>query len=230
MKGLAAAALILWAVPACPQSEACRPSLPGSDALWRIVSQCLDTSVPDYCSRCPSPLKGTCGGAASCRATTEVWAKSDAFVAIRDLKMCADGCPAGFVHGLVLPLARVCGEEDPRRPPKIWRFAWDTAAAKIPRQDQIVLAVNPLGARGQNQLHIHLLRFKDDGRARLAALQPTAIAELDDVWNAAEEHARKSGLSAGYGIAVAKAADGKGFLVAAVPGGAEKALGESSCR
>jgi CDP-diacylglycerol pyrophosphatase len=231
MKSFVAAALLaLCAVPARPEGGTCRPSWPGSDALWRIVSECLEPSVPDYCSRCPSPLAGACGGAASCRGTTELWAKNADFAAIRDIKMCGKDCPAGFVHGLALPIARVCGAEDSRRPPGIWRFAWEAALAKIPRPDEILLAVNPMGARSQNQLHVHLLRFKAGARARLEALRPVAIANLDDAWTAAGEHARRAGLGGEFGIAVAGAAGGKGFLAAAVPGSAEKEFGDAACR
>ena len=77
---------------------------PGSsrDALLRIVSDCLDTSASRYCGRCTSPQAGTCDLEYPCTRTTEVWAQTEEYVAIRDLKMC--GCPDGFVHGLAMSM------------------------------------------------------------------------------------------------------------------------------
>ena len=79
------------------------------DALREIVSECLDTTALQYCRVCPWPRADqSCPGHADCRDTTQVWAESDNYVAIRDIKMC--GCPEGFVHGLALPRARITGE------------------------------------------------------------------------------------------------------------------------
>ena len=94
---------------------------PSRDILHRIVARCLDSSVPDYCVWCPAPLRGQCALDGGCRRTTEVWAQTDEYVVIGDIKMC--GCPADFVHGLAMARTLVSGVEDPKRPAGIWPFA-----------------------------------------------------------------------------------------------------------
>src|SRR5918996_39827 len=105
---------------------------PSRDILHRIVAHCLDSSATDYCIRCPAPLRGQCLLNDDCRRTTEVWAQTDEYVVIRDIKMC--GCPADFVHGLAMSRALVSGVEDPKRPAGIWPFAWAVALQRIPEE------------------------------------------------------------------------------------------------
>src|ERR1035437_3649502 len=82
----------------------------GRDILWEIVSQCVDTAAQDYCAHCGWPQAySSCAPSNDCRNTTEVWARTSNFVALRDIKMC--GCSGGFVHGLALPRQAISGVE-----------------------------------------------------------------------------------------------------------------------
>jgi CDP-diacylglycerol pyrophosphatase len=190
---------------------ACAAGGPASsrDILWTIVAECLDPARPGYCSRCPSPIGDTCGPGRGCTGTTEVWAETPEYVAIRDVKMC--GCPAGFVHGLALPRARVTGPEDARRPAGIWSFAWDSARARIADEMEIALVVNPPRLRTQDQLHVHLLRLAPGVRARLASRSPARGAALHEVWDVAARSAAAAGLL-DYGVLVVRD-EAAGFLV-----------------
>jgi len=201
---------------------------PGSsrDALLRIVSDCLDTRAPRYCGRCPSPQAGTCDLDYPCTRTTQVWAQTEEYVAIRDLKMC--GCPDGFVHGLAMPRYPVQGPEDPRRPVGLWRFGWDVARSRIPEERDIALLVNPAQLRTQDQLHIHLVRLLPGTRAGLDALGPVSIERLEDVWPVAEQSAAARGLTS-YGVIVVQSPD-RGWLVAADPGVTETAFTAGRCK
>jgi CDP-diacylglycerol pyrophosphatase len=183
------------------------------DVLWQIVSQCVDISRADYCATCRSPVVGSCPDQ-ECRRTTEVWAQTADYVAIRDIKMC--GCQnRGFVHGLALPRFRVTGVEDRARPPGIWAFAWDVARTRIDNEREIALVVNPPGLeRTQDQLHVHLVRLAPGARARLADLSPARTARLDAVWDAAARHARSR---TEYGVLVAREDAGAGFIVVTDP-------------
>lgn len=215
-------ALLVAAAAAC----ATPPAPPARGVLWHLVEQCLDPAAPDYCARCRVPLAGTCGPARGCEDTTEVWAQTPEYVAIRDVKMC--GCPAGFVHGLAIPRTPVTGVEDPRRPPGIWRFAWDVARARIAEADDIGLAANPGERRSQDQLHIHLVRLQPDARARLAGRSPVRVAELDGVWDAATRHAGTPAL-AGRGVLVVRDPAG-GFLVVTDATSIERTYTVGRCR
>lgn len=180
------------------------------DVLWKIVDRCVDPRVADDCTSCLSPRVGTrCAANRGCRETTEVWAESPEFVAIRDRKMC--GCPDGFVHGLVIPRQRITGVEDPKRPDGIWAFAWSEARRHLPAELTIALVVNPARARSQNQLHVHLLRLRDDARAAFAGAATAQVQDLSTVWSEASLLARARRLS-DYGVLVAKDPRG-GFLV-----------------
>jgi CDP-diacylglycerol pyrophosphatase len=195
------------------------------DALLRIVTDCLDTTAPRYCARCPSPQAGTCDLDYPCRRTTEVWAQTEEYVAIRDLKMC--GCPAGFVHGLAMPRYPVNGPDDPRRPEGLWGFGWDAARTRIRDEIQIALLLNPAPRLTQDQLHIHLLRLLPGARERIDALGPATVDRLEEVWLAAERQAAARGWS-GYGVIVV-AAPVRGWLVAAGPEVVETALTAGRC-
>lgn len=200
---------------------------PGSsrDALLRIVTDCLDTGAPRYCGRCLSPQAGTCDLEYPCTRTTEVWAQSEEYVAIRDLKMC--GCPGEFVHGLAMPRYPVAGPDDPRRPEGLWRFGWDVARARIREERDIALLVNPAPLRTQDQLHIHIVRLLPGARARLDALGPVAIERLEDVWPVAAQHAAGRGVTS-YGVIVVQSLD-RGWLLAADAGVTEIAFTVARC-
>jgi CDP-diacylglycerol pyrophosphatase len=196
-----------------------------SDALRRIVTNCLDTDDPRYCARCPDPQAGYCRLDYPCSRTTEVWALNQEYAAIRDIKMC--GCGAGFVHGLALPRFTVAGVEDPRPPDGIWRFAWDVARGRIAEEDEIALAVNPPELRTQDQLHLHLVRLLPTARPRVDALRPIRVERLEESWAAAREHASTRQL-ASYGVIVIRGLDG-GWLVAAVGDSPEGSFTRARC-
>ena len=178
--------------------------------LLAIVTNCVDASSVDYCATCRWPrVDSTCPHKSECRDTTEVWAESADFVALRDVKTC--GCPAGFVHGLAIPRGRVTGVEDPRRPEGIWTFAWATARRRMGNDTEIALVVNPLAQRSQDQLHVHLLRLHGDARQHIAQRQADRVPTLDRVWKVAAQRAEASGLT-DYGVLVVGHPEG-GFVV-----------------
>ncbi len=189
------------------------------DALLTIVSNCLDINTPDYCEHCPAPrLESPCARNLDCKATTEVWDETAAYVVIRDRKMC--GCVPGFVHGLVIPRARIRGVEDPRRPEDIWSIAWAAARKRIADEDAIALVVNPPGSRSQDQLHIHIVRLRSDARGFFDGARSERVQSLYEVWSAAAKLASAAKLQ-DYGVLVARHRDG-GFLVLVVERSPEK--------
>ncbi len=198
----------------------------GRDALWEIVSSCLDPTVPDYCKNCRWPrTESTCPHDNKCTSTSEVWAETHDFAVIRDIKMC--GCPEGYVHGLAIPRTRVTGVEDPNRPTGIWRFAWDAACKKISDPSAIALSVNPPNLRSQDQLHIHMVRLKQDARKQLAELPTSRVQDLDSVWSAADQSAKEMNLT-DYGVIVVSHPEG-GFLVRVEKGSPEWLYTETKC-
>jgi CDP-diacylglycerol pyrophosphatase len=197
------------------------------DVLWEIVGNCLQPGAADYCAKCRWPQVGTdCAAGKSCQQTTEVWAQNEAFVVLRDRKMC--GCPEDFVHGLVVPRTRVTGVEDPRRPDGIWDFAWAAALKKICNPQTAALAVNPASKRAQDQLHVHIVRLEPDARQRLLKAHATRVDKLGEVWSAAGKVAAATGL-ADYGILVAAHPEG-GFIVAVDSASPEKSYGVERCQ
>ena len=174
----------------------------GPSALWTIVSRCVDRQTAAYCS-CP-PFELSCCGNPSTPDADVVWARTADFVVIRDLRMC--GCPPGFVSGLAMPVTRVSGIEDPRRPEGIWPFAWEAARARIPDQQAIGLVLNPPDARTQNQMHVHLLRLRAEVRPWLdgdapapPGVQVIPVPDLGAVFAAVQarvgaDHMRDTGL------------------------------------
>ena len=205
--GLLAKILVITLVAALELFKATPSfSTEGRDILWSIVSGCMNTGAADYCTSCVSPREEAgCGH--SCRNSTQVWAESREFVAIRDRKMCS--CPTGFVHGLALPRVRLTGVEDPARPDGIWEFAWDAAARRIPERE-IALAVNPWGKRSQDQLHVHIVRLRSG--SRLADPSRTArVDALGKVWATAAAKAAALGWR-DYGVLVTRGT-GEGYLV-----------------
>ena len=180
------------------------------DILFNIVNQCLNTQVTDYCNRCQSPKQeAVCEGKTTCKATIEIWNDTNEFLAMRDIKMC--GCDADFVHGLVIPKAKVTGVEDANRPEAIWAFAWNEALRLI-EQSEIALAVNPQFKRSQDQLHIHIVRLKTDTKARLNAQPLINVKDLNSVWSVAQRAADERRYS-DYGVLVFAAAGGGFKLV-----------------
>ena len=176
-------------------------TIPRSDILLHIVSQCVDPKVKEYCSQCLFPrMEANCDNASECKKTTEVWAINNQYAAIRDIKMC--GCPVEFVHGLAMPRSAVSGVEDPRKQEEIWQFAWDAAIERIEVQS-IALVVNPPSHRSQNQLHIHLLRLENNARGKFTQYPHEYIQNLDQVWLTAARLAATQGLNE-YGVLVAK--------------------------
>jgi CDP-diacylglycerol pyrophosphatase len=197
------------------------------DVLWEIISNCLDRTAVDYCGECPVPLiEKECSTDSKCANTLELWAESNNYVVIRDRKMC--DCPAGFVHGIAVPRARVTGVEDPMRPVGIWSFAWNAARARISDDSVIALVVNPARTRSQDQLHVHLVRLQKDARARLAGHAASRVPRLDDIWNVAAQSAMSAGLD-DYGVLVMSASNG-GFLVLVDKESFERSYTEATCR
>jgi hypothetical protein len=174
----------------------------GPSALWTIVSRCVDRQTAAYCS-CP-PFELSCCGNPSTPDADVVWARTADFVVIRDLRMC--GCPPGFVSGLAMPVTRVSGIEDPRRPEGIWRFAWEAARVRIPDEQAIGLVLNPPDARTQNQMHVHLLQLRAEVRPWLdgeapapPGVQVIPVPDLDAVFAAVQarvgaDHMRDTGV------------------------------------
>ena len=171
------------------------------DTLWNIVATCLGPEDTEYCLRCATPRVGSaCSGGRRCEETTDVWAKSSEYVAIRDIKMCS--CPAGFVHGLAIPRMPVKGVEALQRPVGIWAFAWAVAHDKIRDDSSIALVVNSARLRSQDQLHVHLVRLQNDARQRFSGrLAP--VLRLDEVWGAATRLAAEQPPLNDYGVLVA---------------------------
>jgi len=168
------------------------------DILWNIVNNCLGREAAQHAQACPAPRQAAPAPAIVspaeatryCRKSTEVWGEAaDAFVAFRDIKMCACPDDHSFIHGLALPYTKVTGVEDPRRPDGIWAFAWSVALAKIGAADKqsIGLAVNPEYGRTQDQLHVHIVRLRPDYLRRIAAhpeqvLRTVPLRDLSQVW------------------------------------------------
>lgn len=208
--GYARAVLLCLLVAAAFLSSSAAVAAESRDALFTIVSTCLDIHAPDYCEHCPAPrLESPCAQNLDCKATTEVWEETAAYVVIRDRKMC--GCAPGFVHGLVIPRARIRGVEDPQRPDAIWDTAWAAARKRIADEDAIALVVNPPGSRSQDQLHVHIVRLRSDARGRFNGTRIGRVQNLSEVWAAAANKASVARLP-DYGVLVVRHRDG-GFLV-----------------
>jgi len=184
-------------------------AMPNSDILLDIVRHCVDPKLENYCTRCRAPIaEVACTPETSCKKTTEVWSSNTEYVAIRDIKMC--GCPASFVHGLVMPLQVITGVEDPLRPEGIWQYAWDEAALRM-EAEAIALVVNPQNFRSQNQLHVHLVRLKPQARAEFKSMATETSSNLLNVWKIAAELAKQQNLP-DYGVLVRTEESG-GFKV-----------------
>lgn len=196
-----------------------------SDNLWNIVTYCLNPAVAGYDKNCHWPIANS---AAACRNTTEVWDdKNPEYVVIRDIKMC--DCPGNneFVHGLAIPRAKVTGAEAKNRPDGIWQYAWDGAVKKIRYEAEIALVVNPWGKRGQNQLHVHLVRLNDAGRKLIDANKAPCVQSPADIWKEADQLAKENGLRY-FGVLVAKKPAGC-FMVYVDDSNLEYAYSEAKC-
>jgi CDP-diacylglycerol pyrophosphatase len=197
------------------------------DVLWEIVTSCLDPGIANYCTACKYPLAGTnCAAGMACKETTEVWDQSAQFVVLRDRKMCE--CPGEFVHGLVIPKSRVTGVEDPRRPEGIWEFAWKNALKRISDPSAAALVVNPVAARAQDQLHVHIIRLRKDARRQFCKTNLAHVQNLCDVWQRAAKTAAAAGLR-DYCVLVAADPQG-GFLVLVDEASPEKKYAIERCR
>lgn len=198
------------------------------DALWNIITTCLGSEDAEYCRRCVAPRAGSaCSSSRRCEETTEVWAKTREYVAIRDIKMCS--CPAGFVHGLALPRMPVKGVEAVQRPDGIWAFAWTVARDKIRDDASIALVVNSARLRTQDQLHVHLVRLRNDARQRSSG-RLASVLRLDQVWGAATRLAAEQPPLNDYGVLVAS--DLKGGYTVLVDGNdksLERAYTQRTC-
>lgn len=200
MRCLVAALAAAIAIAGCAASRD-HPGT-GPNALWTIVSRCVDRQTAAYCS-CP-PFELSCCGKPSTPDIDVVWARTADFVVIRDLRMC--GCPPDFVSALAMPLTRISGIEDPHRPEGIWPFGWDVARAHIRDELAIGLVLNPPAARTQNQMHVHLLRLRPDVRPWLdgdapapPGVQIVPVPDIDAVFAAVQarvgaEHMRDTGV------------------------------------
>ncbi|NVN93346.1 MAG: CDP-diacylglycerol diphosphatase [Desulfuromonadales bacterium] len=196
------------------------------NALRDTISNCLDSTALDYCNVCATPrIDSACPGQTDCTARLEIWAETNNYVALRGRKMC--DCPEGFVHGLVLPKTSVTGVEDPKRPSGIWTFAWKIAQKYIANDLDKALVVNPAKHRSQDQLHVHIVRLKNDARQRLAKLPQSLIVSLDQVWIVAREMAQAQHL-ADYGVLVTAHPD-RGYLVLIDQENMEKLYTEATC-
>lgn len=181
-----------------------------SDILLHIVTQCVDPSKANYCANCMLPrLDGACGNINECKSTNEVWALNNKYAVIRDIKMC--GCPADFIHGLAMPRDVITGVEDVNREEGIWQYAWGIGLERI-EPDSLALVVNPKSQRTQNQLHVHILRLRENARADFANHPHAYIQNLDRVWGVAQKLANSQGLT-DYGILVAKEAPGQYVII-----------------
>jgi CDP-diacylglycerol pyrophosphatase len=223
----ARAVLLFLLLAAAPLLSERAVAAESRDALLTIVSSCLDIHAPDYCKLCPaSRLESLCAQGRGCKDTTEVWEETADYAVIRDRKMC--GCSPGFVHGLVIPRARITGIEDPRRPDNIWRIAWAAARKRIAEEDAIALVVNPAGSRTQDQLHIHIVRMRSDARRRFDGARNVHVRNLDEVWSAAAKMASAAKLK-DYGVLVARHPEG-GFLVLVDERSPEKLYTQWECK
>jgi len=138
------------------------------------------------------------------------------------------GCPKGFMHGLVIPRARISGVEDSQRPDGIWQIAWDAAMKRTGDEYNTALAVNPARLRSQDQLHVHIVRLRSDIRRHFNEGRIAIVRSLDEVWPVAAKKALAMNLK-DYGVLVARQR-GDGFLVLVEEGSPEKLYTSWTCK
>jgi len=184
------------------------------DGLRVLVESCFDPLTAGDGSKCPAPVTGESDSIneARCKATTDVWAKSTEFVAIRDRKMC--GCPRGFEHGLAMPLALISGVEADNTPEGIWQFAWDVARKRISDPNLIALTVNSRLQRSQDQLHIHIVQLLKEARSAFPQDAIVTVDNLEHVWAVAKTLAQEKRMP-DYGVLVVHGPDDKFTVVVA---------------
>jgi CDP-diacylglycerol pyrophosphatase len=168
---LRAAALIWLCLPAACAAPRPPDAAPTQrDALWRIVQQqCL----PDWRqNHDPAPCV---------QLVTD--GLSQGYVVLADRK--------GGAHFLLIPVQRLSGIEDARvlraDSPNYFEAAWQArevlvnAVGHAVRRDAVGLAINPLGHRGQDQLHIHVACLQPRVQAQLQLLAPSLNADWSAV-------------------------------------------------
>ena len=161
-----AVALLAGAVALGGLAIAARAADP--DALWKIVG---GRCVPNAQAGDPAP----------CVAVTADWA------VLKDIN--------GATQYLLIPTARITGIESPAvlapGAPNYFAAAWQARSYVEARAghplppDAVLLAINPPGARSQNQLHIHIDCVRPDVRDALPgvtvgdrwAMLPVTLAE-----------------------------------------------------
>jgi hypothetical protein len=136
---LAAVLGVLLAVGAAETAVSVGAATPtiDPDALWDIVSTCIDREgAPDapFCG-CKAFLRSCCGDPATPNDAV-VWAKRADFVAIRNLNMC--GCGGAFVAGLALPQTRVPGSRIPPGPKPSGALRGELPATESPTSSRSV--------------------------------------------------------------------------------------------
>src|SRR5262245_52230020 len=175
------------------------------EELWGVIENCLNPAVEGYCTTCRSPLStANCPASNACMTSTHLLHRTDTYMTMGDRKEC--GCPGSFVHGLVLPLKRTVGIEDPGKPDGIWAYAWEQARQRIRDESTIALVVNSAHYRSENQLHVHFVQLRDGARS---AIMPKAvgISSLDSVWRIARERAAQTGIGEVYAVLVMRGTD-----------------------
>ena len=86
---------------------------------------------------------------------------------------------------LAIPRARVTGVECPEiwgpKAFNLWKPAWEEAVKRFPSNFDIMLGINSMHGRKQDQLHIHLTGFQPTARTQLNGLgiPPTKVTD----WN-----------------------------------------------
>ena len=84
------------------------------------------------------------------------------------------------------------GVESAQRPDGIWPFAWQVGIDRLGAsgRDSLALVINPTARRSQDQLHVHIVRLRDDYQQRLRehpehVLRTVRLKDLREVWSAA---------------------------------------------
>ena len=217
------------------------------DILWEIVSHCFSPDAAQHAQECRAPRKppvqsqhfeSVAEAQAYCRSGSDVWSELPGqFVAFRDIKMCS--CPQNttFFHGLALPMDKVTGVEAVNRPAGIFQFAWDVGLTRmgVDQKAHLGLAVNPRGGRSQDQLHVHIVRLRDDVAQRLAAdvtqvLRTVHLTDLRQVWQEAPAPASADGRFSDFGVLITSdGAEGYVLRIIAPETSPEDAFTQWSC-
>jgi len=109
-----------------------------------------------------------------------------------EVKRVRDLHPNGFVvfgrgflgfkldyNGLLCPTERIKGIECPKvvaqGAKNLWEIAWDKASPPNLAKPKVLVTVNSMDGRTQDQLHFHLTVLKDDIRTQLDKLDPSKL-------------------------------------------------------